>query len=282
MLLNNPMKENPEIAVSEGRTRLASAPAQRVAKVLARAGVCSRREAEQIILQGRVSVDGEILASPAINVTTAQDIRVDGKPIPQAEIPRLWRYHKPKGLVTTNRDPQGRPTVFDSLPQEMPRAVSVGRLDINSEGLLLLTNDGELARKLELPATGLTRRYRVRVFGKPEPGALERLIRGVSVEGERYGPIKAELERQQGDNCWLSISLREGKNREVRKVLLHLGLQVNRLIRVAYGPFQLGDLKIGQVDELPHRIVMEQLGVFQDRTGWAKATPPKKRGVKKK
>lgn len=266
------MKEKPEIAASEGR----------IAKILARAGICSRREAEALVTQGRVSVDGEILLSPAVNVSASQDIRVDGQPIPQAELPRMWRYHKPRGVVTTNKDPQARPTVFEALPKTLPRVMSVGRLDFNSEGLLLLTNDGELARKLELPATALTRRYRVRVFGRPDPGALERLMRGVTVEGQHYGPIKAELEREQGDNSWLSVALREGKNREVRKVLLHLGMQVNRLIRVSYGPFQLGDLKIGAVDELPTVKVMEQLGVFQDKTGWAKATPPKKRGVKKK
>ncbi len=267
------MKAKPEIAPpGEGR----------IAKVLARAGVCSRRDAEALITQGRVSVDGEILVSPALNVAPSQDIRVDGVPIPQAEPPRLWRYHKPRGVVTTNRDPQGRPTVFEALPKDLPRVMSVGRLDFNSEGLLLLTNDGELARKLELPATALSRRYRVRVFGRPDPGALQRLMRGVTVEGQHYGPIKAELEREQGDNSWLSVSLREGKNREVRKVLMHLGMQVNRLIRVAYGPFQLGDLKIGHVDEIPPIRVMEQFGVFQDKTGWAKAAPPKKRGVKKK
>ncbi|MSP42743.1 MAG: rRNA pseudouridine synthase [Alphaproteobacteria bacterium] len=266
------MKAKPETLPGEGR----------IAKILARAGVCSRREAEALITQGRVSVDGEVLLSPALNVSVTQDIRVDGIPIPQADLPRLWRYHKPRGVVTTNRDPQGRPTVFEALPKDLPRVMSIGRLDFNSEGLLLLTNDGELARRMELPATALTRRYRVRVFGKPDPGALERLMRGVTVEGQHYGPIKAELEREQGDNSWLSVSLREGKNREVRKVLLHLGMQVNRLIRVAYGPFQLGDLKIGGVDELPTVKVMEQLGVFQDKTGWAKAAQPKKRGVKKK
>ena len=266
------MKEKAEITPSDGR----------IAKVLARAGICSRREAEALITQGRVSVDGEILASPALNVSPDQDIRVDGVPIPRAEPPRLWRYHKPRGVVTTNRDPQGRPTVFEALPKDLPRVMTVGRLDFNSEGLLLLTNDGELARRLELPATALTRRYRVRVFGRPDAGALERLMRGVTVEGQHYGPIKAELEREQGDNSWLSVSLREGKNREVRKVLAHLGMQVNRLIRVAYGPFQLGDLKIGHVDEIPPIKVMEQLGIFQDKTGWAKAAPPKKRGVKKK
>ncbi len=235
-----------------------------------------------MILQGRVSVDGEVLASPALNVTPGQDIRVDGQPIPQAELPRLWRYHKPAGLVTTLRDPQGRPTVFEAIPKDLPRVMSVGRLDINSEGLLLLTNDGELARKLELPATGLTRRYRVRVYGKPDPAALERLMRGVTIEGVKYAPIKAEIDREQGGNCWLSVSLREGKNREIRKVMQHLGLQVNRLIRVAFGTFQLGDLPVGSLHEIPHRVVMEQLGVYQDKSGWAKPQPERKRGPRKK
>ena len=252
------MKAKPEIAPLGG---------DRIAKILARAGLCSRRAAEQMIQQGRVSVDGEILTSPALNVNPAQDIRVDGVRIPSAEPPRMWRYHKPRGVLSTSRDPQGRPTLFEALPKDLPRVVSVGRLDFNSEGLLLLTNDGELARRLELPATGLTRRYRVRAFGKPGQAALDRLRDGVSIEGVRYGPIHATVERVSGDNCWIGVSLREGKNREVRNVLAHLGLQVNRLIRVSYGPFHLGDLKPGQAAEISRDMVMEQLGHYRDKTG---------------
>lgn len=266
------MKQKPDSDPSEGR----------IAKVLARAGVCSRRAAEVLITEGRVSVDGEILRSPAINVKPGQDIRVDGMRIPSAEPPRMWRYHKPRGVLSTSRDPQGRPTLFEALPKDLPRVVSVGRLDFNSEGLLLLTNDGELARRLELPASGLTRRYRVRAFGRPDQAALDRLREGVSIEGLRYGPIHATVERASGDNCWIGVALREGKNREVRNVLAHLGLQVNRLIRVSYGPFHLGDLKPGEAAEISRDMVMEQLGHYRDRTGWAKAAPRKKRGEKKK
>ena len=267
------MKAKPEIAPLGG---------DRIAKILARAGLCSRRAAEQMIQQGRVSVDGKILTSPALNVNSAQDIRVDGVRVPSAEPPRMWRYHKPRGVLSTSRDPQGRPTLFEALPKDLPRVVSVGRLDFNSEGLLLLTNDGELARRLELPASGLTRRYRVRAFGRPDQAALDRLREGVSIEGLRYGPIHATVERASGDNCWIGVALREGKNREVRNVLAHLGLQVNRLIRVSYGPFHLGDLKPGEAAEISRDMVMEQLGHYRDRTGWAKAAPRKKRGEKKK
>jgi 23S rRNA pseudouridine2605 synthase len=241
-----------------------SAP-QRIAKILARAGLCSRRDAERWIAEGRVAVDGTVLTSPAVTVTATSDIRVDGAPLPELDRPRLWRYHKPAGLVTTHRDEKGRRTVFDALPRELPRLISVGRLDLASEGLLLLTNDGALARRLELPETGWLRRYKVRVHGTVEPERLAALAGGVTVDGVRYGPIRAEFERQQGSNAWLALALREGKNREVRRVLDHLGLAVTRLIRLSYGPFQLGKLARGDIEEVPARVVREQLG---------KAAPP--------
>jgi len=233
---------------------------ERIAKRLARAGVCSRRDAERWIAEGRVAVDGKVLASPALTVTEASDIRVDGKPLPAAEPARLWRYHKPAGLVTTHRDEQGRATVFDRLPPELPRVVSVGRLDLTSEGLLLLTNDGELSRALELPARGWLRRYRARVHGAVDPARLAALEAGITIDRMSYGPIRAVLDREQGSNAWLTISLHEGKNREIRRVMEHLGLSVSRLIRIAYGPFQLGDLPRGAVEEVPRKVLREQLG----------------------
>jgi 23S rRNA pseudouridine2605 synthase len=233
---------------------------ERIAKAMARAGVASRRDAEAMIREGRVSVNGRKLASPALNVTAADDIRIDGKPMPAAERTRLFRYYKPRGLVTTAKDPQGRPTVFASLPEGMPRVVSVGRLDLNSEGLLLLTNDGALARRLELPATGWVRRYRVRVHGQVEQTQLDQLARGIEVEGVRYGAVHATLDRKQGDNVWLTMSLTEGKNREIRRICGHFGWPVSRLIRVAYGPFQLGHLERGDIEEVPARVLREQLG----------------------
>lgn len=233
---------------------------ERIAKRIARAGVCSRREAERWIEQGRVAVDGETLTSPAVTVTAGQRITIDGEPLAAPEPTRLWRYHKPAGLVTTNRDPQGRRTVFDALPDHLPRVLSVGRLDLTTEGLLLLTNDGELARHLELPATGWTRRYRVRVHGKPAPDALKALADGVTVEGVRYGPIEASIDSEKGANAWLSLSLQEGKNREIRRVLEHIGLEVTRLLRVSYGPFQLGDLERGAARQVPNRVLRDQLG----------------------
>jgi 23S rRNA pseudouridine2605 synthase len=234
--------------------------AERIAKVLARAGMCSRRDAERWIAEGRVSVNGRVLTTPAVSVTAAHDIRVDGNPLPMPERPRLWRYHKPAGLVTSHRDERGRPTVFDALPTGLPRLISVGRLDLNSEGLLLLTNDGALARRLELPSTGWLRRYKVRVHGEVQSERLAELARGITIDGVSYGPIRATLERHQGSNAWIAVSLREGKNREVRRVLEHLGLQVTRLIRLSFGPFQLGNLKRGAVDEVPKKVVGEQLG----------------------
>jgi 23S rRNA pseudouridine2605 synthase len=233
---------------------------ERIAKRIARAGLCSRRDAERWIAEGRVRVRGAIITSAALDVGAGDDIRVDGKPLPEAERARLWRYHKPAGLMTTHRDDRGRETVFTHLPKELPRVVSVGRLDLSSEGLLLLTNDGGLARELELPSRGWIRRYRVRVHGVPEPEGLKRLERGVTVAGISYGPIRASLERQQGSNAWLVVALAEGKNREVRRVFEHLGLPVARLIRVAYGPFQLGHLARGEVAEVPRRVLSEQLG----------------------
>jgi len=243
---------------------------QRIAKVLARAGLCSRRDAERWIADGRVTLDGTVLTSPAITVTNASDIRVDGKPLPEADRARLWRYHKPAGLVTTHRDERGRATVFSALPKELPRLISIGRLDLNSEGLLLLTNDGVLARRLELPATGWVRRYKVRVHGEVDPARLAGLERGIKVDSVAYGPIRARLERQQGSNAWITLSLQEGKNREVRRVLEHLGYPVTRLIRLAYGPFQLGHLPRGAVEEVPRKALDEQLGRANE-TGWAHA-----------
>jgi len=234
---------------------------ERVAKLMARAGLCSRRDAERWIAEGRVSLDGRVLTSPAVTATEASDLRIDGKPIPQKEPARLWRYHKPAGLVTTHRDEKSRPTVFERLPPELPRVVSVGRLDLTSEGLLLLTNDGGLSRALELPSRGWIRRYRVRVHGPVDAAKLKALDSGLTLDGVSYGPIRAELERQQGSNAWLVVSLQEGKNREIRRVLPHLGLDVTRLIRIAYGPFQLGHLARGAVEEVPRRVLREQLGV---------------------
>jgi 23S rRNA pseudouridine2605 synthase len=235
-------------------------PGERIAKVMARAGLCSRRDAERLIADGRVALNGTVLTSPAVNVGPDDNVLVDGRPLPDAARVRLWRYHKPAGLVVSNRDPRGRPTVFDRLPQELPRVVSIGRLDLNTEGLLLLTNDGDLARELELPATGWLRRYRVRAFGTVDQAALDRLRAGITIEGVRYGAIEAVLERVQGGNAWLLFGLREGKNREVKKVCEHLGLKVNRLIRVSFGPFMLGDLPRGAVEEVHPRVLREQLG----------------------
>jgi 23S rRNA pseudouridine2605 synthase len=232
----------------------------RIAKALARAGLCSRREAERWIAQGRVSVNGEVLASPARDVGPSDRILVDGQELPALEPPRLWRYHKPKGLVTTHKDPEGRKTVFETLPAHLPRVVSVGRLDVSTEGLLLLTNDGALARHLELPATGWLRRYRVRAHGTITQEALDRLEGGVAINGVRYGPIEARLDKPQGSNVWLTIGLREGKNREVRTILEHLGLTVNRLIRISFGPFQLLDLEPGGVEPVRRRVLIDQLG----------------------
>lgn len=233
---------------------------ERIAKVIARSGLCSRREAEGLIDDRRVSVNGAVIESAALDILPSDVVLVDGRPLSAREPPRLWRYYKPKGRVTTHKDPEGRPTVFEALPQELPRLISVGRLDFNTEGLLLLTNDGELARHLELPSTGWTRRYRVRAFGDVSAEQLKELADGITINRMRYGPVQASLEREQGDNVWISISIREGKNREVRRIMEHLGLSVNRLIRISFGPFILGELEPGQIEEVKTQVLKDQLG----------------------
>ncbi len=259
---------------------------ERIARVLARAGLCSRREAEDWIAEGRVMVNGETLLSPAVNVTEKDKILVDGKLLPERERTRLWLYHKPRGLVTTTHDPEGRPTIFDALPEDLPRTVTVGRLDINTEGLLLLTNDGGLARVIAHPSTGWLRRYRVRAHGHVEVEALQALGDGIEVDGVAYGPIEAVLDRVTGDNTWLTVSLREGKNREVKNVLAAIGLDVNRLIRLSFGPFQLGDMPEGAVEEVKTQVLQDQLGaelaelggVEFDRPVFDEEEAPKGRG----
>ena len=256
-------------------------PDERIAKRLARAGLCSRRDAERWIADGRVKVDGTVLTSPAVVVTETSTIEVDDKPLPTIEPPRLWRYHKPRGLLTTARDPEGRPTLFEKLPADMPRVVAVGRLDFDSEGLLLLTNDGALARHLELPTTGWARRYRVRVYGALEEDQLKALRKGVTVDGVHYGAIGRVIDKATRTNSWLTVTLREGKNREIRKVMEHVGLSVSRLLRVSYGPFQLGDIAPGGAEEVKRAVLKAQLGIEDgDRTGTAKAKPVCQTGTK--
>ncbi len=250
--------------------------AERIAKVIARAGMCSRREAEKLIGEGRVTVNGAVLDTPAFTVTSADAVTIDGVPLAARERTRLWFFHKRRGLVTSNHDPQGRTTVFSVLPADLPRVVTIGRLDINTEGLLLLTNDGGLARILELPATGWLRRYRVRVHGRVRQADLDRLARGVTVEGMVYGAIEANLDSEKGANSWLTMGLREGKNREIKKILEYLGLTVTRLIRISYGPFQLGDLAPGAVDEVKSRVLRDQLGnKLAEAAGVDFDTPPR-------
>ena len=234
--------------------------AERLAKFMARSGVCSRRDAEDLIKQKRVTVNGEIIDTPAFKVEGSEKILLDGEKLPEIEQTRLWLYHKPAGLLTTHKDTEARATVFDHLPAGLPRVISVGRLDLNSEGLLLLTNNGELSRKLELPENGWSRRYKVRVHGFINKNKLADLAKGATVDGINYGPVKAELESQNGTNSWLIVTLNEGKNREVRKLMKSIGLEVARLIRLSYEPFQLGNLKKGEVREVPQKVLKEQLG----------------------
>lgn len=265
-------------------TRSPKAPAtstpegDRIAKVLSRAGVASRREAERMIAAGEVAVNGKTIDSPALNVSSKDRITVNGKPLAAPEPARLWRYYKPEGLVTSAADEKGRDTVFDHLPEDMPRVMSVGRLDLNSEGLLLLTNDGELKRRLELPSTGWLRKYRVRVKGNPTDPDLEPLRKGITVEGETFQPMQVVMDRHQGANAWLTVGLREGKNREIRRAMAAIGLTVNRLIRISYGPFRLNELQPGEVEEVRPRVLRDQLGL----TEAAEDAPAPKRGSDKR
>ena len=252
---------------------------ERIAKRIARAGLASRRDAEKLIAAGRVAVNGKLVDTPATKVGASDRIQVDGKPLPEAERARLWRYHKPSGLVTTARDEKGRRTIFDALPDDLPRVMSVGRLDLNSEGLLLLTNDGGLKRKLELPSTGWLRKYRVRVKGAPDDAGLKKLSGGITVDGERFRAMDVTLDRTQGANAWLTIGLREGKNREIRRAMEHIGLEVNRLIRISYGPFQLLDLQRGSVEEIRASVIRDQIG---EGEAASKSKPAKARVVRRR
>ncbi len=259
-----------------------SPPGDRIAKVIARAGVASRRDAERMIAAGRVQVNGKTIESPALNVGPKDRITVDGAAIAAAEPPRLWLYHKPAGKVTTTRDEKGRPTIFDELPEDLPRVMSIGRLDLNSEGLLLLTNDGGLKRRLELPSTGWVRKYRVRLKGKPDDDSFAPLRDGLTLDGERFQPMQVTLDRQQGANAWVTVGLREGKNREIRRAMEAIGLQVNRLIRISFGPFRLADLEPGAVKEVAPRVLADQLGLKQPgqdkpKRGKTKAKTPRRR-----
>jgi 23S rRNA pseudouridine2605 synthase len=255
-----PRVEKPRRVLREPQSEPSAFEGERIAKVMARVGLCSRRDAEVWIAEGRVTVNGEVLTTAAVNVTSEDRVTIDGKPLAARERTRLFMFHKPRGLVTTDYDPEGRPTIFDALPENLPRLVSIGRLDINTEGLLLLTNDGGLARVLELPSTGWLRRYRVRANGSTDQAKLDALREGITIDGIEYAGIEAHLDREQGANCWITMGLREGKNREIKRVLEHLGLAVNRLIRLSYGPFQLGDLEEGMVEEVRTRVLMDQIG----------------------
>ena len=249
----------------------------RIAKVIARAGIASRREAEKLIEAGRVSVNGAVITRAALNVTEKDRVTVDGKPLDAPEPPRLWLYHKPTGLVTTTRDPEGRPTIFDELPADLPRVLTVGRLDLTSEGLLLLTNDGGVKRKLELPSTGWLRRYRVRMKGSPQDTDFDPLRAGITIDGEDFQPMTVTLDRQQGSNAWATVAIREGKNREIRRAMQAIGLTVNRLIRTSYGPFQLGQLKPGEVQEVRPRVLRDQLGLDGDKPDQKPKPKPQRR-----
>jgi 23S rRNA pseudouridine2605 synthase len=266
-------KEKPKAPAKPAARPEKTTEGERIAKVLSRAGIASRREAERLIELGEVTVNGKVITSPALNVTAADRITVRGEPVGAPEPPRLWLYYKPEGLVTSASDEKGRDTVFDHLPEDMPRVMSIGRLDLNSEGLLLLTNDGELKRRLELPSTGWLRKYRVRVKGNPTEPEIEPLRKGITVDGERFQPMEVKIDRHQGANAWLTIGLREGRNREIRRAMDHVGLTVNRLIRTSYGPFRLNELKPGEVEEVRPKVLREQLGLPDD------ALPPKPRAT---
>ncbi len=272
------------MASEDKETQAEKSGKQRLAKAIARAGLCSRREAEAWIAEGRVTVNGETVLSPALDVTADHRITVDGRPLPAPERPRVFRFHKPAGVVVTARDELGRRTIYDLLHAGLPRLQPIGRLDLNTEGLLLLTNDGEVKRSLELPSRGWLRCYRVRVFGTVDEARLAALKDGLTIDGFSYGPIDAKLERKTESNAWLTMALREGKNREIRKVLEHLGLMVNRLIRTSYGPLQLGNLTRGTVSEVPRGVLRDQMGIgepIKDRTGFAKAKPRANRPLQK-
>ena len=287
---HRPRKDQPSERLGSAKAKpKAAAPSQpkstegdRIAKVLSRAGISSRREAERLIEAGEVKVNGKLVTSPALNVTAKDKITVSGKPVGAPEPARLWLYYKPEGLVTSASDEKGRDTVFDHLPEDMPRVMSVGRLDLNSEGLLLMTNDGELKRRLELPSTGWLRKYRVRVKGNPTDPDLEPLRKGITIDGERFQPMEVMLDRHQGANAWLTVGLREGKNREIRRAMTEIGLTVNRLIRISYGPFRLNELKPGEVEEIRARILREQLGqLLPDDQGDAESRPKVTRAPRK-
>lgn len=273
--IEGPRASDESKSAPKSSAKSGSPEGDRIAKVLSRAGVASRREAERMIELGEVSVNGKVISSPALNVTAADKITVRGKHVGEPEQARLWLYYKPDGLVTSENDEKGRETVFDNLPEELPRVMSIGRLDLNSEGLLLLTNDGGLKRRLELPSTGWLRKYRVRVNGNPMDPDLEPLRKGIVVDGEKFQPMIVVLDRIQGANAWLTVGLREGKNREIRRAMVAIGLTVNRLIRVSYGPFRLGELKPGEVEEVKGKVLRDQLG--QGATVDEETTPKRTR-----
>jgi 23S rRNA pseudouridine2605 synthase len=279
IMVHDPLRPQPD---DDGQDDTAdSEGGERVAKLLARAGVGSRRDVERLIGEGRIAINGRTLDTPGVKVAPGDIVTLDGEVVGEPEPARLFRYHKPVGLVTTHKDPAGRPTVFQALPEGLPRLISVGRLDLNSEGLLLLTNDGELARALEMPSTAIVRRYRARAHGRTNQERLDRLKAGVTVEGVKYGPIEAKLDKAkegpQGANLWITVTLHEGKNREVRRVLESIGLKVNRLIRLAYGPLALGTLGVGEIEEVGPRVVREQFAEHIDPANVPKGDRPQYR-----